>query len=388
MARSLLGSPYATDRTPRVTIVIDDQEYDRVADYSYDTDLLTLGDAFAVSIPDPNLRYRGLPKMGQLVELFMEDPDVDGGAKVRKLKGRVTRRRRKSVQGQGTVISVAGADLGWHLIATDAPMWFRLNGATFDQLLERVLDSSWDIVGVRAENDTNRKLKLGRAGVAQQITPSVKAFIPPIQTDVGQKIADVLIEFARREKKLVNVSSDGYLQIFSPKYNQPARYVFEFHSVSDRRRNNVEAAEEEESIDEQHTDVTCVWNVIRPPTTTDATNPNEGRQRARYKPSPPPLPFNRRLTFSDGDALSQEMGERRALWRYQRGIFDSWTYTITVKGHSQNGFFFEPDTIAEVHDTVNGVDGRFYVARVRYDRNRREGTISQLTLKRPDLLGA
>lgn len=390
--RAILGSPYDNDRTPRVTLKIAGVEYDKVGDYSYETDVLTLGDSFAVTVPDPNLKYIDAIRPGDLVELFMADPNVAGGATTRKLIGRVTRRQRSSKKGEGTKIAVAGADLGWHLVSTDAPLWFRLNGATFETLLKKVLDDSWGFAkdGVRLENDTNRKLKLGRAGVAQQISPAVKAFIPPIQTDVGQKIADLLIEFARREKKLVNVSSDGYLQIFAPNYSQDVRYVFEYHPASSARskRTNVSDADLEESIDGLYTDVTCVGTVVRPPTTTDATNPNEGRFRGRYVPTPAPLPFNRRLTFSDGDQLTLDQANRRAQWKYERSLFDSWSYTVKVEGHSQNGYFFESDTMAEVHDTVNGVDGKFYVTKVRYSRNKKDGTTTVLTLKRPNLLAA
>jgi prophage tail gpP-like protein len=79
----------------------------------------------------------------------------------------------------------------------------------------------------------------------------------------------------------------------------------------------------------------------------------------------------------------------RAQWKWQRGQFDSWTYEITVKGHSQNGIFYAPDTICEVNDTVFGISGkRFYVAAVRFSRTMQGGTTTTLRIHKADVLGA
>jgi prophage tail gpP-like protein len=387
--RSAVLDPYATDRTPRVTVVIAGIEYPNITQYSIDNDVLQLGDPFAVTIPNPQGRLNGKIAIGDSVEVFMADPDVAGGQKLRVLKGLITGRDSESADGTGTVLTVSGADLGRHLVDNDAPLWFRLRGATFDQLLRKVLDPSWGFTGVRAENDTHRRLNLGRAGIAQEIAPAVKAFIPPVQTEVGEKIADLLIEYARREHKLVNVSSDGYLQIWSPNYDQKPLYRLEYHRLDEPgyRRNNVEHARLSESIDGVYTNVACVGTVVRPPVTANAQNPNEGKFRGTYALNfattpPAPLPFTRRVTFSDGDQLTKQQANARAKWRWQRGMFDSWRAEYTVKGHSQNGVFFTPDTMVEVRDSVNGVGGNYYLSAVRKIRDG-QGTRTVLTVRRP-----
>jgi hypothetical protein len=60
------------------------------------------------------------------------------------------------------------------------------------------------------------------------------------------------------------------------------------------------------------------------------------------------------------------MANDRARWKAERGLFDAWQYACQVMGHVQNGVFFEPDTGADLHDTVNGVEGAYYVSAVRY----------------------
>jgi prophage tail gpP-like protein len=255
--------------------------------------------------------------------------------------------------------------------------------------LRKVLDPSWGIAGVRAENDTNRALKLGRAGVVQSISGSIDSIIPPIQIEPGEMIADVLILYAKRERKLVNVSSDGYLQFWAPKKTDQPLYKFDLHPSDDARHtsNNIERVTLSEAIDGLFTEVICVGTVVRPPENGDPRDPNEGHFRGTYR-APATLPFVHRFTFADGDQLVKAMANDRARWKAERGLFDSWQYVIQVKGHSQNGVFYEPDNFAEVDDAVNGVQGVLYVSAVRYARDLRSGQTTTLTLRKPGLLGA
>lgn len=384
-----LIDPYATGRTAQVSVVIAGQEYGNVAQYSYDTDVLQLGDPCSVLLPNPRGTLNGKIALGDALQLYIADPDVNGGARVQKLKGIVTIRQASSSDGNGTVVTVGAADLGWHLANNAAPLWFRLRGITFSALLRKVLDPSWGIAGVRAENDTNRALKLGRAGVVQAISGSIDSIIPPIQIEPGEMIADVLILYAKRERKLVNISSDGYLQFWAPKKKGQPLYKFDLHPTDDARHtsNNIERVTLSEAIDGLYTEVICVGTVVRPPEILDPRNPNEGHFRGTHR-APATLPFVRRFTFADGDQLTKEMADDRARWKAERGLFDSWQYVIQVKGHSQNGVFYEPDTFAEVDDTVNGVQGVLYVSAVRYARDFRSGQTTTLTLRKPGLLGA
>jgi len=378
----------------RVTALVAGREYGSapgpgIAQYTYESDVLQLGDPVSLVLPNPRGELNGKLRLGESLELYIADPEVAGGVGIRKLKGLVTSRQASASVDGGTSITLGGADLGWHLANNAAPLWFRLRGITFQRLLESVLDRSWGFAGVRAENETNRRLKLGRAGAVQALQGSIDQLIPPIQIEPGEMIADVLILFAKRERKLINVSSDGYLQIWSPARSPRPLYSFELHRGSLRgKRSNVLRASVAENIDGVFTDVTCVGQVVQPPSLADATNPNEGSFRGRFRPEPAPLPFLRRFTFSDGEQLTKNQADTRARWRAERGLFDSWSYTVTVRGHSQNGVFYEPDTGAEVHDSVHGLDGVFYVSAVRYQGDVSAGTTTTLTLRKPNLLSA
>lgn len=382
----------SSQRLATVSVVIGGNEYTKIAEYAYDTDVLQLGDPCSVRIPNPDGKLNGKIKLGDPLELYIAHPDVSGGRKTRKLKGLVTTRQVECTPDAGTMLTIGGADLGWHLLNNAAPLWFRLRGIRFKTLLERVLDDSWGFAGVRTDNDTNRALKLGRAGAVQALSGSISALIPPIQVEPGEMIADLLILYARRARQLVNVSSDGYLQIWTPQSNPTALYSFYLHAEpAQRSLNNIERATLYETIDSLYTDVICVGTVVLPPNMVSATNPNEGRFRGTYRApaNARPLPFARRFTFSDGDQLTKQLANDRARWKAERGLFDAWQYTCQVMGHVQNGVFFEPDTGADLHDAVNGVEGAYYVSAVRYaGRADPPGQTTTLTFRKTNLLRA
>lgn len=374
-----------------VSVVIAGEEYSQISDYAYDTDVLQLGDPCSIRLPNPNGHLNGKIKIGDALELYFSHPDVAGGRRVRKLKGIVTSRTASYSADAGTTLTVGGADLGWHLQSNAAPLWFQLRGIRFRTLLDRIIDPSWGFAGVRTDNDANRALKLGRAGAVQALSGSITALIPPIQVEPGQMIADLLIYYARLARQLVNVSSDGYLQIWSPDTAPEPLYSFHLHAGPQRSLNNIERVTLTESIDSLYTDVICVGTVVLPPNMADITNPNEGRFRGTYRApaGAEPLPFRRWFTFSDGDQLTKQQAEDRARWRAERGLFDAWQYTAEVKGHVQNSVFYEPDTGAALHDSVNGVDGNYYVSAVRYaGKTQPPGQTTVLTLRRPNLLRA
>src|SRR5262245_20113421 len=108
--------PRATDRTTLATVSIDGEEFPNLDSFSYSSDVMQIGDPFAVSIPDPRGRHAQKFRRGASVVFSLSNPGVAGGAKTTKVqKGILVRRRRSSDLGSGTVTALEGADLGWHL---------------------------------------------------------------------------------------------------------------------------------------------------------------------------------------------------------------------------------------------------------------------------------
>ena len=397
--RTGVVSPYDTDETPLVSVTINGVESDLISQYCYDSDILQLGDPFSVVLPDPHNRYSNVVE-GDPITLNMASPLVGNGQKVQKITGIVTQVMRSGARGQGNVLNIAGADLGWHLVNNDAPIWKRLAGTTFGGLYSLLVDSSWGFQGFAAGNDRNVKVKMG-GNYARAIATLTATDKPPIvQIEPGDKPADFFIQYAKLANKLVNVSFDGVLQLFQPNYTAPVAFGFWNYAEKDRvKYNNVIRYRLTRALSGRYTKAVCVGSAMIPISSAIATgnDPNANSFRGTYTlPTGvlanssvfTPLKFNRLTAFADPDRLNRSQAQARAKWKIQRGEFDSWVYEITVRGHSQGGNFYEPDTLAQVHDTNIGFEGKVYISAVQYNRSRDGGTTTTLTCRQPNLLAA
>lgn len=419
----------STDDTTQVTIEINGEEFTEIVDYSFTSDVTALTDTATINIASPDGIHAGKVEPGMRARIYFSDPAVGGGAKVQQLTGPVTNVRH-TARGGGK-LQVRIADQGWYLEQCDAPLWLSLDGLTFGRLVERLLqaryvstrrilvedtatqtsrmrtivtaqqfvDLGWGFVNadgtlrIATENDRNTRLKQGRAGVERYRAEleNFVAFIPPIQVETGMKVGQLLVDYARRERRIVGVSSDGVLLIFAPNYAQDASYRFELHpstaSEKTKARTNVIDADVDDGIDGLFTDISCITSRVWPQLHKNRENPNADKIRGRYT-NLGTLPFYRQKTFSDGDMLDQEMADGRALWAWQQGLFQSYGITLRVPGHVQNGLFYAPNTIAALDLAMLRISGNYYIQSCRYSRTRTDGTETMLTIRQKDLLAA
>src|SRR5262249_24973294 len=146
---------------------------ERITTFSYTSNVLQMGDPFSVTVPDPRGQFVDKLLPGHSVRFYLSNPSVAGGARTPKATGIITQRELVS-DARGTIIRVTGADLGWHLLHNDAPLWFNLRGVTFERLANAcifphkvfkdrrgnpVADPKWGFQGIRTDNAANRKLK-------------------------------------------------------------------------------------------------------------------------------------------------------------------------------------------------------------------------------------
>lgn len=378
--------------TVSVQLGTDRKEYRDIEEYSIDSNVLSLMDTATVRIRnDGKLTFRrGDPGL-----LMMSDPRVSGGQKVQMMKGVIIEIDKQSDSRSGSIWTVTIGDLGWHLVNTCGPLWKCLMNTEWKKFVQDILDPTWGFAGVDTDNAFNRQIQQGlklnqsRAAIAAARAPE-DVFIPPVCFESGDVIADKLVTYARRVKRLVNVSADGWLQIFAPDYTQPVRFILEYHAAGDarRRRNNVkEPVRIRESIDGIYTDVVCTWQVTVPSVMPDRFNPHAGTSKSTYSDSSQ-LPFKRLLTFQESDALSQQMGNDRVQQKFDRGLFDSWIGEYTVDGHVMNNLFISADTMVNVNDSVSPYSGNAYVGARRFVRSAQQGTVTQMQLRLPNLLRA
>lgn len=386
-------------------------------EHRYSATVLRLSDTASVTIPAPDGKVRGadgsqtpiknVATMGQAVEFALADPNVKGGARIKKFSGTVTGRQMQGGR-DGTTLAVTVADQGWKL-SSCGPVFQNLRGLTWRKFFSKLcgieVDATgavtadrygWGFQGIRAGNAFNRAVRLGRqvaqSDFSQEVSPSIME--PRFQVEVGQTLDALAIQYAKIDGFLVNVSTDGWIQIFRPNYTQQPLYSF-YRSASEsgRKRNNVMNPAVEESADGLYTHVEC-WSSVIDTTDNDPTNPNAGRYHGEYD-NTGTLPFARRYTFTDTEQMGQSRVDQRAKWQFQRFLFDSWTYSFETVGHSQGGNPFVEDTMASLTDAVYGYEGLFYVAAVEPSRKLARpgfdpsaGTRTKITLKRANLLGA
>lgn len=400
MAATAPSDPRTTDGTPRVSIWIDGEEQLFVEEYSIDNDVLSIGDPFRLKVPNIDGEIANKYQPGALCKVFMSDATAENNGTVTRLIGRVTTLDYTCDAQGGSSLSIGGQDLGWHLQECHAPYFKQIpGGITFADLVDRTVGqanlSAWGFAGVAFDNQHNVRINQGRAGVERRLARAAggeKVFVAPLQIEPGQAAAEFLVEFARRDKRFVNVSSDGYIQFYQPNDDGPAQYRLRLYKSSskDRNKGNVKSAKVTCKIDGLYSVVKCVGTsvLLKDFVAANTQSPNRGRFSGTYTPPSNPLPFPRLFSFADGDQLNKQMVNDRAEWKARRGRFDSFSATYTVQGHTQNGLYWTPDTCVDVLDEVNGLSGKYYISAVQYNRTMREGTTTNITVREAGQLSA
>ncbi len=388
-----------------------------VLHYSYTSDVISLTDTAAIDVANPDGQYSDLVTRGSRFVLSMADPNVNYGADTPRLAGLVVTRRLMSRGGEK--LQLQCADQGWYLEKCDAPLWMNLESSrSLVAFVNKMLrgahgeDLGWgfyDDTGLKLSRDSLsndaifKRLNQGAAGVNRSAEiAAIKGskgagaandpFVPPLQTGSGQKVGQLLIEYGKRSKLLVNVTPLGYLQLFKPDYRQAVSYHVEYHAArkpddkGQNGRNNCLDVSIDDSVEGIATDVVFVSQNAWFKGIITKANPNVDKIKRRYI-NTSAAPHYMRRTEGDDNQLGGDAVANRALWSFQRSLFDAWTMTVELYGHSQNGLFFAPNTMVSVNDSVHGIKGNYYCSACRYVRDG-SGTRTTLTLKVPNLLAA
>lgn len=368
------------------------REFKNTVQFTYSNDVLMVGDPFVIMVPNVRGQYTGKFNVGARVKLYLKNPNVAGGALTLKHTGIIVERSASSVKGAGSIIQLQCADIGWHLQENDAPLWYNLRSGDLVKLLNdpKFILPSWRFSGVQRESVTAKNTRLNNGLRDVKILLNAQAIQPLqyIQVEPGDKIIDLIFQYARRLNLLVNVGPNGHIILWNPDYNQKPLYRLDYHQADDidAIRNNVESAKVRESAQSIYTKVVVVGERVQFEF-DDPNNPNAAKFRGAFSPKTAPLPFDHNLFTADPEMFTLGLAAKGAEWKWKRGIFDSWSATYTVRGHYQGGMWWESDTMCEVHDSVHGHDGLFYVSSVTYIRDG-QGDRTEVTIRKPNLLTA
>lgn len=373
-------------------------------------DLVVTADVNA-DIPALNV-HRWVP-----IKLAHCDPLVDNGKPVPVLQGVCTRVEHLCSDG-ASILRLSGYDLG-KLLDSCARPWLRLRGLSLGAIVDKLLDPSWqarnrsDDWGIRGVTGINRsrvnklgeRANFGRQAIQIDIAKTYVTLMPPMQVEVGETVADLIGRYARltglttSQGSFVNVSSDGYVQIFNPDDYQNADPLYVLEDHLDERNVRIKRSSLVLDGEDLYSEYDCYGSVIAPPVNFSIdklTNPNAGRfygQSTQAILGTADGRINRRLTFSDPEQYKERYAQVRAEWRKDQSLYKEFAIQMTVQGHSMPG----PDgkwrplvegNIAEVNSSRLGIKGRFMIENISKRQNGTVGTEADLTLRKLGLLGA
>lgn len=394
------STAFRTDPTSQVILRIGGEEIRNVVSWAASQSVLSIGDAFSLTVPNPRGVHTKKLTVGSKVELLLSNPAVNGGAPALTYTGLVVERDLTSEASTGTLIRLQCADRGWHLL-NNCPRFFQdgkaqlIEKSTLAQLVQRFANNpTWGFadasgrVVVRPDDETSRRLRLGLppTRAQAQALASDNLIVYRLIVEPGQSVADLLTSSAKRLNRLIGVSADGVLQVWNPDYEQKSLYRLDYHREDDPDvvRNNVIAVKVRESLEGLYTRVEAVGQVVSwyPQDSNDLA---PGRFSAVATSSV--VPFDHELTYAEAGIWQPSLAPYAAQWKLNRAAYDSFEAVYKVRGHHQGGNWWTAGTMCEVHDSVNGLDGDFFVGAVTLLRSR-DGDQTEVALKRPGLLAA
>lgn len=378
-------------------------------------------------IPDLNL-HRWVP-----ITLQHSDPAVEGGAAIPLMMGVCTNVVHE-MSSNASVLRLSGFDLG-KLFDSCAPPWIRLRGIDFQTLINKIVDPSWlrnpgpvtssnslwGIQGVGGLRDVTLKLGVkpqsiglnlgtrlsqGRAdAVRQSGQQQALAQMPPIMTEVGETVFDVISRYARltgvtqSSGSFVSCSADGYIQIFNPNdyANNDPLYVFNY--TNDERNIRIKKCRITYSGDDLYTEYDIYGSIVLPPSQARVNiNPILNPVFGRFYGQSTNIGYlgdsnnriARRSTQSDPEQYQKAFAQARSVWRKKQSLYKELSIQLTVQGHSMPG----PDgkwrpivegNIAEFNSPR--LNGKFMIEQVTKRQNI-SGTECDVVLRIPGLLGA
>lgn len=392
---------FQQDPTSLATLLIDGEEVKNITSWVASQDVLMLGDPFSVTIPNPRGKYTKKLKVGAKVQLYLQNPGVEANSPALTHTGIVVDREISGDNGSGSVIRLQCADRGWHLV-NNCPRFIK-DGQP--QLIEKT--SLGDLVQKFASNPTwGFADKSGNVQVRTSDQDSIllRRGLPPTRAQAqaaasdqlivyrqivepGQSVADLLTNAARRLNRLLGVSADGVLQVWNPDYSQTPLYRLDYHTADDPDvvRNNVITCQVTDKADGKYTRVEVVGQVVG----WFPQDPNDlaPGKFSSVATNPGVLPFDHELTYADGEVWQPALAPYAAKWRLNRALYDSFAAVYKVRAHHQGGNWWVAGTMCELHDSVNGLDGNYFVSSIKQMRTR-DGDQTEVTLRLKDLLAA
>ncbi len=380
----------------KCTITCDGSTIEEIENFAYKSDALSVSEDATFTVINKKHQYRDTLPEGAKIEFILQNDNVNGGSPTVKHRGRITKKSIRLSPTGGTMISITSSDPGHHLQVSDAPLWFRLQGRTYADLVDPTvfslgkdgtkkyfIDPSWGIKQVRFDGDSRRRLKLGLAAAVLYANKDVTP-VAVIQVEPGEKVADLITSYSRRINRFLGMSPDGEtLCIFSP--NDRAKPLYSLRIRDNDAGNNILDVSSETDTKSLYTLVEVVGEPVGFQE-SDPASPNGRKKRGAVTSES--LPYRQAKTVFDGECFERSLAEKQAKWLMQQGLFNSWYASYTVAEHHQNGYWWESDQTSNVSDDELGIEGNLYVSQVLCSGSKTGADTTQVIVRRPGLLSA
>ena len=188
----------------------------------------------------------------------------------------------------------------------------------------------------------------------------------------GETRWDFIDRHCRRFGVMPWIGADGKLVISSPHYDQEPLFVLT-RRISDGSTNNIVSGGSDESLSQQSSEVTVYGRAGG----RDATR---SRFRGFAQRNASLMPLYRPLVVHDPSIRSQDEATRRAKRELADQNVSSYALEYEVYGHGQGPYLYAVDTVAEVVDEAEAIDGLFWIASRTFRGSRQNGKTTKLRL--------
>jgi len=346
----------------QVSLVVAGMEITRWLRYEVESDITVEADAFSLAVDGFDAATRDLVTPGATFKLYL-----DGNLQHTGVVDTVS-----LVDGRGgRALEIAGRDLGGHLVTASAPPTY-FGGRTLGSVAEELCEP-WGISVVA--NDGTARLRAAAKPKAKRKEASQDQQAQDVTPQPGDTVWGFLLRHCQRAGLWLWMSPDGQLVIGRPCYTQDPLYSIVRYDAGDDlatgnnrldgtlRRDWSGRFSSVKGIGEGASGSSRLSH-----TETDAEVTAAG--------------LHRPMRYQDSDARSAAQLQQSVRTTLAQQQWDSWEVTYDVPGHSQDGAYWQPDTLVAVADDVLGILDTLYVAGRTFRRTREEGCRTSLRLRK------
>lgn len=200
--------------------------------------------------------------------------------------------------------------------------------------------------------------------------------VKDIRPQSGETVWEYLDRHARRNGLLMSVTPDGKLLFCGLQYDQQPSYTITRRIEGDRTQNNVISGGYRLDISDVASEV-IVYGRVKG---NDATRSAFKGRAVAADGDVARVPYVKTLMLHDNSIKSAADAQQRAQYELGKSKQGAQVLEYTVRGHSQNGVVWAPDSICSVEDHVAGISGAWYVTARTFVRSSRQGPLTQLKL--------